>query len=84
MAVIVTDMIMPASCAMCIFGHRIDNNHTMCLRDPIGIPNPDMNGRPSHCPLKEVESINKKQSAIYDEINSGIICDMEPRKKFCD
>jgi hypothetical protein len=32
----------------------------------------------------QYESINKKQSAIYDEINSGVICDMEPREKFCD
>ena len=27
---------------------------------------------------------NDQQSAVYDEINTGIICDMEPREKFCD
>ena len=27
---------------------------------------------------------NKEQNAINCEINSGIIYDMEPRKKFCD
>lgn len=55
MAVIITDMIMPVSCALCVFGQRIDNDHTMCLRHPMEIPSQDTDGRPSHCPLKEVD-----------------------------
>ena len=56
MAVIITDMIMPVSCAWCVFGQRIDNNHTMCLRNPFQIPIPDTDGRPEYCPLKYVDN----------------------------
>ena len=55
MAVIVTDMTIPVSCAWCVFGQRIDNCNTICLRHPMEIPQSDTDERPNHCPLKEVK-----------------------------
>jgi len=64
MAVIITDMIIPVSCAWCVFGQRIDNENTMCLRHPMEIPSQDMDSRPSHCPLKEVDDSIRKQDPL--------------------
>ena len=54
MAVILTDMDIPASCAWCEFGERVDNSHNYCKRKPTEPPVPDGEGRPWFCPMKDL------------------------------
>ncbi len=54
MAVIITDMQMPAQCWQCEFHFRINNASTGCSRKPTEEPVKDGDERPKYCPLKEV------------------------------
>lgn len=57
MAIIISDMAMPSSCAYCEFGRRLDNVSTICERHPSELPvRDDLGKRPEHCPLKEIEN----------------------------
>ena len=55
MAIIITDMYMPAQCSQCPFSFRVDNMHTACSRNPLENPVEDGDEKPKHCPLKEVK-----------------------------
>ena len=55
MAVVVTNMNMPGSCAVCEFGRRFDNVSCLCERLPSAPLVQDLTGRPNWCPLKEIQ-----------------------------
>lgn len=66
MAIIIQDIDMPAQCWQCPFSFRIDNAHTVCLRNPMEKPVEDGNERPKHCPLKEVKQHFKRGEKMPD------------------
>lgn len=73
MAVVIKGMQMPANCGGCIFGHPLNNNECYCVLHPTEKPTGYADGRPEHCPLRDLRTeCDKYKAQVRHEVIKDI------------